>query len=162
MTELEMMQALQTQLLAEVWPGGSDPVFPSGSVVITAGMERRALEGLRPPILLMSPGNAVNDPDDPNLVEVTLDMVLAVAVPGDALGQNALVGANRVDATLSGGAGLLLVQERMHSGIGKFTRVNGVAIHNVAAGRVKAEVDSEDTYIARRGYQFKATVSQVT
>lgn len=117
-----MLQQIQTKLLAQAWPGGSAPAFGSGSVVISRYEPAKSLTSMRVPIAMIMPADWRADPrfgEEPDFWSVRVVVRIIVAIPGDAIGQKPLVGANRPDATKSEGAGLLDLEQVVYTAIGK-------------------------------------------
>ncbi len=116
-----MLQQIKTQLLAATWPGGGNVVFGSGSVIISRYVPESSLTSMRVPIAQIMPGTFRSDPqfdEEPDLWVCEVVIRIIVNIPGDAIGQNPLVGANRPDSTKSEGAGVLDVEQAVYSAIG--------------------------------------------
>lgn len=117
-----MLTQLRTQLLAQVWPGGGGSVvFGSGSVIISRFVPEASLTSMRVPIAQIMPGDFQSDPrydEEPDFWRVRVVVRIIAAIPGDAIGQNPLFGANRPDTKKSEGAGLLDLEQVVYSAIG--------------------------------------------
>lgn len=118
----DMLAQVKTQLLAQNWTGGSNKVFPSNSVAVSRHIPEEALRTMRVPIALIMPGAIRSDPqynEEPDLLVVQVIIRVIHNVPGDAVGENPLMGANRPDTTKSEGAGLLEVMEEVYNAVGR-------------------------------------------
>jgi hypothetical protein len=116
-----MLSQLQTQLLAQNWTGSSNNVFPTNSVIVSRYVPENQLRVLRVPICILMPGNFTCDPVwnaavDFWRVEITARII--VTIPGEAVGQSGLMGANR-QPLKSEGAGILDVIQEVFNAIGK-------------------------------------------
>jgi len=117
-----MLQQIQTALLAAKWPGGNNVVFGTGSVIISRYVPEQTLTSMRVPIAQIMPGDFQSDPqydEEPDLWVASVIVRIIVNIPGDNVGINPLVGANRPDVTKSEGAGLLDVEGILYSTIGR-------------------------------------------
>lgn len=122
-----MLTQLKTALLAQNWSGGSNRVFGTGSVEITRYIPQAALRTARVPGAMLMPADDRSDPEfdeEPDLVRTRVIVRLFVNVPGDALGSNPIMGANRPDTTKSEGAGLLDLMEIVHTAIGRLNEAD--------------------------------------
>lgn len=156
MTERTMLTAIKTRLLAAEWSPGNK-VFAAGGVVITSGVHEDALVSLPMPAAIIRPRGGVADPDEPGLQEVGVSVTLVVAVPGDVIGENPLLGAGRQTNT-SQGVGLLDLGHRVLQEI-KELRRNVVPIDYVARGASDFTVDRNRRYLVWREYEFRARVA---
>jgi hypothetical protein len=157
----QLAKQIQTLLLADVWPGTANPVWPSGSVVISAGPTTRALEVLRPPWVVVRIGSAENDPvygEEPGLIRSRIESIIGVPIPGDALGEAAILGSGRQTGK-SEGAGLLEVEERYFAVLGLASSASGIRIVHLAKGSAEAQVVGQNVYQVQRGYRSEAWIS---
>ena len=118
----DMLAQVKTQLLAQNWTGGSNKVFATGSVLVSRHIPEAALRTMRVPLALIMPGTIRSDPqynEEPDLFVVQVIVRVIHNVPGDAVGENPLMGANRPDVTKSEGAGILEVMEEVYNAIGR-------------------------------------------
>ena len=112
-------------------------VFNANSVNVTVGPMEQAFSTMITPVALIRPGAATSDPthdEEPNLIMQSLGVMLSVVVPGDEIGENALLGAGRQSQTSSKGRGLL---------------------DNRAKPDAVAELVDETRYSAYREYTFE-------
>ena len=138
---------------------GTNKVFNDNSVVVTVGPSETSFASMIPPICLIRPGSATSDPvadEDPNLLMQSFQILLGVVVPGDAVGQNALIGGNRQANDSSKGRGLLEVEEQLLQSVGLLNSVNGVEMYNRTKSEATATLDDSNRYVAYREYGFEA------
>lgn len=122
-----MLTQAKTTLLAQTWPGGSNRVFSDGAVEITRFVTKEALRAMGCPGALLMPGDGQSDPEfdeEPDLIRTRVVVRLFVTIPGDAVGVNPLMGANRADSTKSEGAGLLDLEQVVHTAIGRLNEAD--------------------------------------
>lgn len=167
MNVLTFVNALQTQLYAQQWSGGN-VVFPSGCVQITASTEEAmdySLKSMRTPLALIQPLDAESDPkydEEPALLYENVQVRLAVNIPGDPVGSNALVGANQTNgANASEGQGLLAIEQQLFNAIGILNAANGFTIQNRGKGQIRAGHMPNHTYLAYRDYSFQVLCTWV-
>lgn len=133
MNEFQNCQQIKYLLASRNWTDQTDqtnPVFPSGSVVITSEQNIEiAMVTLRPPMALIVPAGSVADSahggQEPALQHVTTKIRIAQIVPGDALSQGILIGRNR-DLTRSENRGLLEIKREVFQAISKLNDADGV------------------------------------
>lgn len=161
-TEAALLALLKTKLIAETWPGGSFVVFPTGCVAITANADialQQALKTMRTPLALIQPLESTSDPefdDNPNYVQLNVQIRIAVMVPGDALGENPLIGANKTGgATKSEGKGLFEVEQEVHSAIGAINGAESFVLQCRQKGAVSAQYLDNNTWVAWRDLTFE-------
>jgi len=124
----DMLVAIKTTLQARTWTGSSNKVFGSSSVVITRGAIKDALRTMVAPGALIMPGNIRCDPEfgeEPDLWMVDVVVRVYTVAPGEAIGENPLIGANRGDVTKSEGAGLLEILEEVQQALGQLNVQDG-------------------------------------
>lgn len=167
MTLTALIAALQTQLVAQTWTLGS-VVFPTGSVQPTANTETAmdyALKNFRSPIALIQPLDAESDPkydEEPDLLYETIQVRLIVNIPGDPVGTNALMGANKTNgATASEGQGLLSLEQQLFTAIGILNAAQSITIQCRGKGQIRAGHLEDKTYLAYRDYTFQALCTWV-
>lgn len=117
-----MLNQLVTQLGAQQWPGGTNPVFSTSSIFVSRFIPKTVMMTTRVPICQIMPGLIQTDPEygeEPDLWRVQVTVRIIFCTPGDAVGQNPLLGANRGDVTKSEGAGVLDVEQQVYLAIGK-------------------------------------------
>lgn len=160
MTTLAVVNKLKTTLLARNWTGTSNKVFHANSVVISAAMDERALSSMISPMAIIKPLDGTSDPnfdEEPDLLVEQIAVRLVQIVPGDAIGQNALVGANNPDSnTTSKGRGLLEIEVEMFEAIYVLNLNESLNIQCRSKSAVQAEIDDQFGYIATREYVFEA------
>ena len=133
-------------------------VFNANSVNVTVGPMEQAFSTMITPVALIRPGAATSDPthdEEPNLIMQSLGVMLSVVVPGDEIGENALLGAGRQSQTSSKGRGLLEVEEELYASISLLNSVNGLEVYNRAKSDAIAELVDENRYSAYREYTFE-------
>ena len=133
-------------------------VFNANSVNVTVGPMEQAFSTMITPVALIRPGSATSDPthdEEPNLIMQSLGVMLSVVVPGDEIGENALLGAGRQSQTSSKGRGLLEVEEELYASIALLNSVNGLNVYNRAKSDAIAELVDETRYSAYREYTFE-------
>lgn len=163
MNESALLTALKALLVARTWTGGSNVVFPTGCVAITANVDlamESALKVMRTPFALLQPLGTTADPEfdeDPNFVALNLQVRIIVMVPGDAIGENALMGANKtLGATYSEGRGIFEVEQELFNAIGAVNALEGIVLQCRHKGGVQAAIVGESIYLAYRDIQFES------
>lgn len=155
MNEWQCLRQLQYRLQGAVWPTSANKIWGKNAV-ITPGPTEDALPWLQTPFALIMPGSLVHDPDEPRFVQdggVTIR--LAASVAGDAVGENVLMGANRVSEIASGNRGLLELQERLFNTVGLMVEQDGLVVKFRASGVVAAMKSDRIGYVAWRDYTFE-------
>lgn len=159
----QVLRQIKFLLQQRAWTGSAVRVFGQQSVIVTVAPDEQAVARLVPPIVMLRPLDASVDPqhgEEPDLIHQTVGVRLVVVVPGDALGENALIGANRVGQTDSRGRGLLEVEEELFAAIELLNGIDGVKIQNRATGAALATIEEgTGNYICYRDYQFLAVVT---
>lgn len=160
-TEASLLASLKTRLIARTWTGGSNVVFPTGCVAITANADiatQQALKTMRTPFALIQPLDSTSDPEfdeEPNYVELNVQVRVGVMVPGDAVGENPLIGANKTaGSTYSEGRGLFEVEGEVFNAIGAINGNESVILQCRQKGAVQAIYDASGTWIAWRDLVF--------
>ncbi len=163
MTESALLTAIKALLVAQTWTGGSNVVFPTGCVAITGNVDMAmewALKTMRTPFVLLQPLSTTADPEfdeDPNFVALNLQARIMVMVPGDSVGENTLMGANKtLGATYSEGRGLFEVEQELFNAMGRLNGLEGVILQCRNKGAVQSAIVGDATYLAYRDYQFEA------
>jgi len=124
-----MAQQLKYMLQTVEWPDGdAEVVFGSRGVTIFAG--RPTLEQIPPgfPFAMVSIGTGLIDQDHPDLLQQNFEILYAVNVGGDPLGEFAMIGSSTANIGHSAGRGLLEIQERVRSAIENLVDASGVKI----------------------------------
>ena len=166
MNERDQLVAIKAKLVAQTWTGGSNVVFPTGSVLITRGLniEEALKSGVRTPFALIVPGAAQADPqhgEDPNLMVGEVTIRIGVVIPGDAVGENPLMGANRPDTTKSEGAGLLQVQVELFNAVGELNTQNSVTLQYRNSSDRGAILLDDKTYICYEDHTYESVATAV-
>lgn len=163
MNELTLLTTLKTKLIAQVWTGGGSVVFPTGCVYITANVDlamESALKTMRTPICLIQPLDSTSDPDfgeDPRLTFLNVNIRIVVMVPGDAVGENAIIGGNKTGgSTASEGRGLFEVSQELFNAIGQLNDNESLQLQNTQSGAANAAIVDDKTYVAWRDFRFTA------
>jgi len=154
----QIIRQLRFLLLARLWEGSGSAVFQGNSVVISVAPDEMAIASLISPIAIIRPMGAQSDPmhdEEPDLILQSVAVRLSTTVPGDALGQFALIGGGRQGQTESRGRGLLEVEEELFAAIAELNTINGVVIYSRAKSETDAELDDNDRYTAYRSYMFE-------
>lgn len=163
MTESQLLTAIKAELVAQTWTGGAGVVFPTGCVAITADVDlamESALQTMRTPFGLLQPLGTTSDPEfdeDPNFVALNLKLRLIVMVPGDAVGENALMGANKTGGALvSQGRGVFEVEQEVFNAMGRLNGLEGVILQCRQKGGISAAIVGNNIYVAYRDLQYEA------
>lgn len=163
MTESQLLTAIKAELVAQLWTGGSTVVFGTGCVAITANVDLAmewALKTMRTPIALLQPLSSTSDPEydeDPNFVALNLQMRLIVQVPGDSVGENALMGANKTGgSTVSEGRGIFEVEKEVFNAIGRLNGLESVILQCRQKGGLQSAIVGDNIYVAYRDLTFEA------
>src|SRR3990167_3138910 len=164
MTESQMFDALKDEIIAQTWTGSSNVVFPTGSVAITVNADLAtlgAIKAQRMPWCLLQPLESTTDPDwdeNPNVVQMELLCRIMVSVPGDAVGENPLMGANKTGgSTKSEGRGLFEIEQELFNAIGKVNALEGVILQCRQKGAAQTALyDGGSVYVAFRDFRFEA------
>jgi hypothetical protein len=159
MNTYQILRQVKYLLLSRNWSGSSNKLFASGSVLISAGLTDAAKPHIRVPFALISPEDASVDPshrNEPDLIQQSIRITICNAVPGDVLGENAIIGANIPDRTKSEGRGLLELEEEVFAAVQFLSTDNGVVIQHVATGAARPLIDPDLGYVLSREYTFEA------
>ena len=140
MTPGQTLSQLRFRTRLRTWPGTANAVFDS--VHVTHGATREAAEEFRVPLVLFEPGDDNADAQLPDRIELQVRARLVVAVAGDILGENALLGANRPDADFSEGNGLLEVDVELKAVLKTLLNLDGIRIVERKSGSQKPGVDA--------------------
>jgi hypothetical protein len=163
MTESQLLTAIKAELVAQLWTGGANVVFPTGCVAITANVDlamEAALKTMRTPFALLQPMGTTSDPEfdeDPNFVALNLQVRIVVMVPGDSVGENALMGGNKTGgATVSEGKGIFDVEQELFNAIGRLNGLESIILQCRQKGGISAAIVGDNVYVAYRDLQFEA------
>lgn len=170
-TRLSILTSLKAELVAQTWTGTSNVVFPTGSVLVTKSPEvKQALATLRPPMALIMPGSAQCDPEyheEPDLLVFDFRVRLLTVVPGDHVGENPLMGANKKgtgSTTASEGRGIFEIEQELYNAVGRLNVLESIVIQNRQVGDVGATVYDSGSgilYVAYCDYQFETICTLV-
>jgi len=167
MTKKALLTAIKNLLIAQTWTGGSNVVFGTGSVLITRGVDiadATKKQAVRTPFALIVPGAGVADPlwgEDPNLLVSQVVIRIGVLVPGDAVGENPLMGANRPDTTKSEGAGLYDVEQMLYTAVGKLNAQEGIILQFKNTGDSGATLIDDKNYLAYEDHLYEMIATEV-
>jgi hypothetical protein len=117
-----------------------------------------AKKTIRTPVALVYPVNSTADPqhgEQPNLVQVTLNVTVITTVPGDAVGEKTIIGGNIPDDAKSEGKGVLEIEEEVFSAIGSLQADNGITISLRTASMRQPTYDPNFGYVAFRDLVFQ-------
>lgn len=153
----QVSRQLAFVLRIATWDGG-EVVF--GSVAVTVRPHEDAMEQLMFPVALIRPLAADVDPEhdeEMELLQQRFAVRVMVAVAGDALGETAILGANRaVGDTGSAGRGVLEVEEELADAINRLNGIDGIEVLLRARSAVDVDPDDEVGYVAIREYLVEA------
>lgn len=168
MTEVDLLSALKTELIAQVWTGSSNVVFPTGAVHIVGSIEDAfpaALKTMRVPMVLIQPGATEADPEfdeDPNFVRFGILVRVATMVLGDAIGESTVIGGYKVNgSTKSEGRGIYEIEQELWNAIGKLNAEESVVLQNRFKSATNQGVAEGMTKVLWRDYAFEAYVTMV-
>tara|TARA_R100000808_G_scaffold23963_1_gene54043 strand:+ start:43 stop:864 length:822 start_codon:yes stop_codon:yes gene_type:complete len=159
----QTLRQLKYLLLQRQWEGSGADVFQDNSVVITVAPDEQAISTLVTPTAIIRPMGAQSDPvhdEQPDLILQSVAVRLSTTVPGDALGEYALIGGGRQGQTDSRGRGLLEVEEELFAAIGELGAINGMVIYNRAKSAADAELDDQNRYSCFRSYMFEMLTTE--
>jgi hypothetical protein len=136
MSEEALIDAVRDQLIAQTWTGGSDVVFPTGSVKIVPNLQAALADvfktGMRTPVALITPSTSESDPDydeEPDWIRFAFSVLIAVFIPGDHIGERVVMGANQTGgATQSEGQGLVELEVEFFNAVGKLNALESVTL----------------------------------
>lgn len=155
MNAWQALRQLRYRLRARAWPdGAAERVLRS--VHITAGPTEEAYGELYPPFVLLAPGAAETDPEEPGLVRQEIQATLVVAVEGDAVGDRALLGGARSGGPGSSlGRGLLELEEEVLAAIGELDQTTGVRLRVTHRSSPEVGLVEGLGYVAARAYTLE-------
>lgn len=157
MNSWQMAQQIKAELQAITWPGGGqEVVFGQNGVIVHAGTLSEDEHPRAFPFALVSIGAGAPDPDAPDLIEQQFDIVTAVRVRGDHMGEHAVIGGARPDIGSSSGAGSSEVAERVRAALQGLTRYDGAAMIVSGTGVAQTQVMQDKAHVAYEGYTVTA------
>ncbi len=161
-TEASLLASLKSRLIARTWTGGANVVFPTGCVAITGNSDiamMQAAKTMRTPFALLQPLDSTSDPEfdqQPNYVQLNIQVRVMVMVPGDAIGENPLIGANKTGgSTKSEGRGLFEVEQEVFNAIGAVNANESIVLQCRQKGAVNAQYLEGSTWLAWRDLTFQ-------
>ena len=147
------------------WPDGpAEPVFGVGNALSTLAPADNQWENLILPCVFLVPGGGQQDPGtDGNMNIMGTDMIARVinSIPGDEVGQAAILGSNRKAAGVAGqgssdGRGLLEIQSPFLNTFKQLNNEFGIRTFIKANSRVQGGFDPDLGYVVYRDYLFGA------
>lgn len=168
MNEYQILGNLKTLLLTQTWSGGSNKVFANvtanttGSVKaivdLEDGFKAMLKTGMRLPCCLLATLAGDSDPEyqeEPDLIRWRFGALIGQMIPGGALGEEPMMGANIADTTKSEGQGLAALSVPFYSAVGKLNALEGITIQvretSIQGGRIVGQ-----NYIAYRVWELEA------
>lgn len=163
MNELALLGAIKTELIAQTWTGSANVVFPSGCVAVVPSLADalpQALSTMRVPFCLIEPGAAESDPvhdEEPDFLRMSPNVLILTAVPGDVLGEGALIGANKTGgSTASEGKGILELEQELYNAVGKLNALESITLQIRQKGQQGAVRKSPSEWIVYRIYTLES------
>lgn len=129
MNARQMAQQMRHVLAAATWPESpGDLVFGDRLAFVLAGLpEEDELPGAFPFVLVNIGGGTV-DPDEPDLIEQTFDVLTVADVPGGRMGEQALIGGAKSERGTSANRGVLELNDRVRAALKDLRGVDGAAL----------------------------------
>lgn len=163
MNEWQAIRQIKYRLEQHAWSEGSAArVFGSNGVLVTAADISTELILRAPkPFIVLRPGSGQQDPeftDNPGIVRLEVLARIYQSVAGGAVGQESLLGATVIDEGLSGGRGLLEVQEEFYSVIDILNRADALWVQARALSVTDATFGSDHGWLAYRDYSIEVKV----
>jgi hypothetical protein len=167
----QTLRQIRHKLTTIDWPGTSNGVFASESIIVSVGPEKNAMWQRRFPVVLIRPGSSIADShadEDPRFMTQNISLRLVQAVPGDDVGEMTLLGAHHPEIqpsgysaakTTSSGKGLLQIEEQLLGGVQTLGPDDGIFMLCRSKGSVDAVVDETMGYVCWRDYQFEAQIT---
>jgi hypothetical protein len=154
MSPRQIVERIQAILAARTWPAGSR-VF--SSVPATPRGVAEAIASNRMPCAFIQVGPGTPDPDDSGLVEQVVTVFVFVAVYGNAVGGNAILGANRTGgAGASQGRGLLEIETQVKAAIQQLGPADNVNLIEMPSSDASIVGPEQAPHAAYREYSFRA------
>lgn len=162
MNEITFLKTIKALLIAQTWGAPSNAVvFPSGSVAVSLDDKNTfeyAMRNFRTPWAVIVPGPARCDPvydEQPDFLYSDIKIRIAVSIPGDPIGENALLGANPTNTSSpSEGAGLLTIEQQIYLAVGLLVE-SGVVIQFRQRGIPGGMKKGESSWIQYRDLSFE-------
>lgn len=129
MNARQMAQQIRQVLAAAVWPESpGDLVFGDRLSYVMAGLpEEDELPGAFP-FVLVNIGSGTSDPDDPNLLEQSFDVLTVADVSGGRMGEQSLIGGAKSALGSSANRGVLELNDRVRDALKDLRGVDGAAL----------------------------------
>tara|TARA_R110000803_G_scaffold51337_4_gene106227 strand:- start:10527 stop:11321 length:795 start_codon:yes stop_codon:yes gene_type:complete len=129
MNEGQMAQQIRHILATATWPESpSRLVFGERMVFVVAGLpDEDELPGGFP-FALVNIGGGTSDPDDPNLLEQSFDVLTVADVAGGRMGEQALVGGNKSSLGTSANRGVLELNGAVRNALKDLRGIDGAAL----------------------------------
>lgn len=142
----QFAQQIKHILGACTWPDGC-PVFGEESVYVVAGAP--AAPPKRFPWALVSVGSGDFDEEDPGILRQNFSVWAGVHIPGDDMGEHAIIG-GALDANndTHAGRGLLEVDVEIRRAIGKMTGADGCHVQLSSTSTPSTELLEDNTQLA--------------
>ena len=167
MTPWQLGQAIQANLRARDWEGNVayQNVFSRGSTRISPIVAERLLSLKSFPLCLIGIGNATHDPQTPTLLDQTFDVVIVTGIPGDEMGENAVIGGGRPAPVApltssqgqSGGRGITEVEEEFWAVVALMSQDTGIQIQGNAVSAAVVQEVAGLGFVVSRQYSIRAT-----
>jgi hypothetical protein len=154
MNNWQIIKQLKYELGKRRWYGdaGNEPVF--GSVKAVFSPPELLIQELRFPILFIIVQNADADSREPGLLVQNYDLRLVNMVRGDNVGEDAILGSNRVTAK-SAGKGLLEIEEELHEIVRQMDENLGIKIIERFQSAGLVDEVAESGYVISRTYSIQ-------
>lgn len=137
MNARQMAQQIKSVLATAIWPESPNAlVFGERLVFVLAGPpDENELPGSFP-FALVNIGGGTSDPDDPNLLDQTFDVLTVSDVSGGRMGEQALIGGAKSSLGTSANRGVLELDDRVRDALKDLRGVDGAALqlHTTATG----------------------------
>lgn len=129
MNEGQMAQQIRYVLSTAVWPESpNDLIFGDRLAFVVAGLpDEDELPGSFP-FVLVNIGGGSSDPDDPNLLEQSFDVLTVADVSGGRMGEQALVGGAKSALGSSANRGVLELNGQVRRVLKDLKGIDGAAL----------------------------------
>ena len=129
MNPWQMAQQLKHKLAAAVWSSGAaDEVFGARGVHIFSGTPTEEQIPAGFPWCMVGFGSGDADPENPEFLTQTYNILTAAEVSGDPLGEQALIGGATANPGKSVGRGVAEIAERVRATVGDLVGSDGAKI----------------------------------
>lgn len=129
MNARQMAQQIRHVISTAVWPESpGELVFGDRLAFVMAGLpEEDELPGAFP-FVLVNIGGGTADPDEPDLIEQTFDVLTVADVPGGRMGEQALIGGAKSGLGTSANRGVLELNDRVRTVLKDLRGVDGASL----------------------------------